>query len=224
MLDTAARSFTPSPAPSRVPDAEALGAPMPVPGLRTATAVPTTVRARRPLDEAEGTPGFARHLFGFLLGLLLTPVGLALLGIGLGRLDAVAAMRGAGLEPSDVGLLAGGVGVLACVALLGAWTPAVPVTGGVVWGLAAGTAAIMWPRFTEDLLASMVDDTLVPVDHLARTASGGDLAVVGALLAAAGVAAAIGRHRGRRRAERAADGRRDAWATATVGGPAHSRA
>lgn len=222
MLDTAARSFT--------PDAAPLGAPMPVPGLRpvaatgTPTATPTTVDVRHELDEEEGAPSFARHVFGFLLGLLLTPVGLGLLGVGLGRLDAVAAMHGAGLELRDVGLLAGGVGVLVCVALLGAWTPALPVTGGVVWGLAAGAAAMVWPRFTEDLLASMVDDGLAPVDHLARTATGGDLAVVGALLVAAGLAAGIGRRRGRRCAERAAGGRRDARATATSGSPAHSRA
>lgn len=230
MLDTAARSFTPAAAPSRMPDAEPLGAPMPVPGLRpvvatqASTATPTAVDVRHELDEEEGTPSFARHVFGFLLGLLLTPAGLALLGVGLGRLDSVAAMHGAGLAMGDVGLLAGGVAVLMCVALLGAWTPALPVTGGVVWGLTAGAAAMVWPRFTEDLLASMVDDTLAPVDHLAQTATGGDLAVVGALLVAAGLAAGIGRRRGRRCAERAVGGRRGTRATASAGGPAHSRA
>jgi hypothetical protein len=226
MLDTAARSLTTAAAPTTIPGAEPLGAPMPVPGQRSAARTsptpPTAPDARHALDDDEGTPTFARHMVGFLLGLLLTPAGVALLGVGLGRLDAVAEHRATDVGMLDVGLLAGGVGLLVCVALLGAWTPAIPITGGLVWGVVAGAAAMVWPRITEDLLASTVDDALVPVDHLARTATGGDLAAVGALLIGAGTATAIARRRGRRRAERAAaDARRDGRVTTT---PAHSRA
>lgn len=226
MLDTAARSLTTTTTPPTIPGAEPLGAPMPLPGQRTAahtpSAPPAASDARYAPDDHEGTPSVARHMVGFLFGLLLTPMGVALLGVALGRLDAIAEHRATDVTILDVGLLAGGVGLLVCVAMLGAWTPAVPITGGLVWGVGAGAAAMVWPRITEDLLASMVDETLVPVDHLARTATGGDLAAVGALLIGAGIAAAIARRRGRRSAERvAADARR---AARTAPAPAHSRA
>lgn len=224
MLDTGTRSLTPAAAPPSIPDTEPLGAPMPLPGLRPAprtSPTPSAAPDARP-DDHEGAPSAARHMVGFLLGLLLTPVGIALLAVALGRFDAIAEHRATDVTMLDIGLLAGGVGLIVCVAMLGAWTPAVPITGGLVWGVAAGAAAMVWPRITEDLFASMVDETLAPVHHLARTATGGDLATVGALLMGAGITAAIARRRGRRSAERMAADARRAARTATA--PAHSRA
>lgn len=218
-------------------ETEPLGAPMPLPAVhrsspdapaaavRTAAPAAAVRTATLEADDADDpdTAGFARHVFGFLLGLLLTPVGVVLVGLGLARLDATAATSALEADALTLGLLAGGVGVLVCLALLGVWTPALPITGGAVWGVAAGVAAAAWPGFTTDLLDSLVDDGTAATNHLARTVTSGDLVVVGVLLLAAGVAAGVGRRQGRRRAERTTAVRRRGRPPVGAGNPAHAR-
>lgn len=222
MPGTPAPTLAPTAVPPRTGTAGSLGAPMPVPALGPTprTAAPAggaTVLAEDAVDERDDGPGLARHAFGFLFGLLLTPAAVIPLGLGLARLDAVAGTRAMGTDTLGLGMAAGGVVALVCLALLGAWSPALPVTGGVVWGVGAGAAAAAWPGLTADLLGSLVDDATTPADALVRTATSGDLVVVGVLLLAAGAAAGVARRQARRRAER----RRP---TGVTGSPAHSRA
>ncbi|HWS58406.1 MAG TPA: hypothetical protein VN257_07705, partial [Actinotalea sp.] len=152
--------------------------------------------------------GIGRHLLGILVGLLLTPVGLLLTGIGTARL-AEAADAG---DPADVlglSLLVVGALVLGAVGLLAMWSAAVPTTGGLVWGLGLGTVYLVAPWLVDDSLdaaddrwtTAFVDQLRAVVDQLTASAVAGQLLVTGVLLLAAGIAAARARRLGRRRAE-----------------------
>lgn len=159
--------------------------------------------AHEDLPERPRKPGAGRHLLGALLGLLLTPVALLLVGIGTSRLSDVA---GSGNPAGDVlglTLLVLGAVLLAVIALLGAWSPLVPLTGGVVWGLALGTAYLVVPDLMQDTVDVVLGDRVLPavVEQVTESAMSGLLVVVGALLLAAGVAAGRARRAGRRWAE-----------------------
>lgn len=156
-----------------------------------------------PLPEPPAKPGAGRHLLGTLLGLVLTPVALLLTGIGVARLADVVSAEEAATDPLGLTLLIVGVVLLAIIVLLGAWSPAVPITGGLVWGIGLGLAFLFIPGIMQDVLESMSADRVVPggVEQLADTAMSGTLLVTGTLLLAAGVAAARARRRGRRWAE-----------------------
>ena len=158
---------------------------------------------REPLPEPPAKPGLGRHLLGILLGLVLTPVALLLTGIGVARLADVVSAEEAATDPLGLTLLIVGVVLLAVVVLLGAWSPTVPITGGVVWGIGLGLAFLFVPAVMQDVLESMSADRVVPggVEQLADTAMSGTLLVTGTLLLAAGIAAARARRRGRRWAE-----------------------
>ena len=175
---------------------------------------------RAALPEAPPKPGLGRHLLGILLGLVVTPVALLLTGIGTARLADVVSTEEAVTYPLGLTLLILGVVLLAVVVLLGAWSPAVPVTGGLVWGIGLGIAFLVVPDVMRSTLESMSADRVIPggVEQLAETAMSGTLLVTGTLLLAAGISAARARRRGRRWAEGVAvaqAARRDA------GGPEH---
>lgn len=193
--------------------AEPLGAPMPIPAFGPPTPInrkpatsPSEMHSRYDVDDLESDPepGTGRHVVGFLLGLLMTPVGVLLLGVGLTRLAAVAGTADMGTDTRGMALLAGGVVALACVVLLGSWSPAVPITGGLVWGIGLGAAYLVAPEAVAGAVTSLAGSLPTPVAQLAQTAMSGQLVVVGSMLLAAGVATAAGRRRGQRWAEEAA--------------------
>jgi hypothetical protein len=159
---------------------------------------PAPVLSRRDVVEAPRRPGAGRHVLAGLLGLLLTPVGLLLVGVGIARLGDIAG-TGEGTDVLGLSLLLLGALLLGAIALLGAWSPALPLVGGVVWGLGLGTAYLAAPGVMEDTAESMTADGTVPasVEQLAEAAMSGYLAVVGILLVTAGLAAAVARRRGR---------------------------
>lgn len=159
--------------------------------------------ARESLPEAPPKPGLGRHLLGILLGLVLTPVALLLTGIGTARLADVVSAEDAVTDPLGLTLLVLGVVLLAIIVLLGAWSPAVPITGGIVWGIGLGVAFLVVPDVMRDTLERMSADQVIPggVEQLAEVAMSGTLLVTGTLLLAAGIAAARARRRGRRWAE-----------------------
>jgi len=184
-------AFTPVAAPPTPTSAPA------APVAPTEPTVPDTL-----LPESPAKPGLGRHLLGVLLGLVLTPVGLLLTGIGTARLaDAIDA--GDATDALGLGLLIAGALVLGAVVLLGMWSPAVPITGGILWGVALGTAFLAVPDTLADWFESIAGDQVVPdaVDQLTASAVTGELLVTGILLVAAGFAAARSRRRGRRWAE-----------------------
>lgn len=157
---------------------------------------------RRDLPEPPRKPGFGRHLLGVLLGLVLTPVALLLVGIGTSRLSEVAS-GDATTDALGLTLLVLGAILLAVIVLLGAWSPAVPITGGLVWGVALGLAYLVVPDVMADAVDQMLGDRVLPaaVEQLTDSAMSGQLLVTGTLLVAAGIATAVARRIGRRWAE-----------------------
>jgi hypothetical protein len=185
----------------------------PVPPVAAGAAIPRAVEERRrdevrvveerDLPVRPPKPGVGRHLLGFVLGLVLTPVALLLTGIGTARLADVAGSGEPLTDALGITLLVIGVILLAVIVLLGAWTPAVPITGGLIWGIGLGLAFLIVPDVMNDWLEAMSADTVVPggLETLAESAMSGYLLVTGTLLVASGIAAARARRRGRRWAE-----------------------
>lgn len=153
------------------------------------------------LPEPPARPGAGRHLLGVLLGLLLTPAGLLLSAVGTARLTEVAGTADMGTDALGAIVLGVGLALLATVVLLGAWTPALPLTGGLVWGVGLGTAYLVVPGLVEDTIARFADDTHEVVVGLGEAAMSGHLLAVGVLLTVAGLTAGLARRRGRRWAE-----------------------
>lgn len=161
---------------------------------------------RHDLPEAPDKPGVGRHLLGVLLGLLLTPVALLLTAIGTARLSEVAGTADMGTDTLGIAMLVIGLALLAVIVLLGAWTPALPITGGVVWGLGLGIAYLVVPGIMQDTVENLFGgSTPAAAEELADTAMSGQLVLVGTLLLAAGLATAFARRRGRRWAEGVAE-------------------
>lgn len=153
------------------------------------------------LPEPPAKPGVGRHLLGVLLGLLITPIGLLLSAIGTARLAEVAGTADMGTDTLGVVMLGVGLALLAAVVLLGTWTPALPLTGGLVWGVGLGTAYLVIPGMVEDAVESLFDGTPEAAAELGEAAMSGHLLAVGVLLTVAGVAIGLARRRGRRWAE-----------------------
>lgn len=172
--------------------------------------VPTRRRERgaaedRDLPEPPPRRGAGRHVLGVLVGLLLTPVALLLTSIGTARLADVAGTTDMGTDTLGLTLLVGGLVLLALLVLLGAWSAAVPITGGLVWGLGLGLAYLVVPGVMEDTAEQWLgQDPPAAVEQLAQSAMSGQLVLIGTLLLAAGLAAAAARRSGRRRAEQVA--------------------
>lgn len=179
---------------------------------RDADDEPARRRDRRPrtdpdeVPEPPRRPGFGRHVLGVVVGLLLTPFAFLLTGIGAARLADIAGTARMGTDALGVTLLVVGVALLAAIALLGAWSPATPITGGLVWGLALGTAYLVAPATVERAVDEAARGQTPPaaVDQFAQSAMSGMLLVVGVLLLAAGLAAAFARRAGRRYAQEVA--------------------
>ena len=163
-------------------------------------------RVQRELPEPPARRGFARHLLAIVLGLVVTPFAVLLIGVGTSRLADVAGTNEMGTDWLGTTLLVVGLVMLAVLVLLGVWSPAVPIVGGLVWGIGLGVAYLAWPGPMEDAAQSMTSDGSVPVaiDQLAQAAMNGYLLVLGTLLVAAGLATSLARRRGRRWAERTA--------------------
>lgn len=163
-------------------------------------------RVQRELPEPPARRGFARHLLATVLGLVVTPFAVLLIGVGTSRLADIAGTNEMGTDMLGTTLLVIGLVMLAVLVLLGVWSPAVPVVGGLVWGIGLGVAYLSVPGAMEDAAQAMTSDGKIPVaiDQLAEAGMNGYLLVLGTLLVAAGLATSLARRRGRRWAERTA--------------------
>lgn len=215
--DTQVTPPAPSPGTPPVAAAPSTTAPVPdapaaAPASATPEAPPTGAasllgpdqRSRRDIPDPPARPGFVRHLLGVVLGLVVTPVALLLVGVGLARLADIAGTARMGTDVLGLSLLVVGVVLLAAVVLLGAWTPALPITGGLVWGIGLGAAYLALPNRTNRTIEQVFGEVPAPADQLAQTAMSGYLVLVGTLLLAAGIAIGVARRLGRRYAEQVA--------------------
>lgn len=195
--------WTPVGAPGTAP-VDAGGQAQPLrPGEPDTTAGQPQRRADRherlELPEPPPKPGVLRHVLGVLLGLLLTPVGLGLAGVGTARLLEIVGTDDPVSDPAALVMLGSGVGLLVVVVLLAIWSPAVPITGGLL-ALTVGAAYLAAPGPVDEVVRSLTDGRVLtePVDQLTAAATSGQLLVAGALVLAAGIAAAVARRKGRR--------------------------
>ncbi|MGW7532016.1 hypothetical protein [Amycolatopsis sp. NPDC054798] len=154
---------------------------------------PAPYPAQPAMTAPPGSRAVARLLSG-LSGLLLTPIALGVLAYGGYRqqtqVSTTFAEHGDSLGTT---LMVIGALLLAGVAVLGAWSSAGPVVGGVVWGVLPGAITLVSPRTGIDLMR------LLPSDELAAGFAGwlmsGALLGTGFLLVGAGVAATMARRR-----------------------------
>jgi len=143
-------------------------------------------------------PGFLRHLFGSLIGLLITPIGLVFAAWG-GQLTLQTPSQ---IEPNvdwfGFGLIVLGALILGAVALLGCWSPAAPITGGLVWGLLLGSVYLIVPQLAWDTTASLFGASPPAfVRDLVTSGTSGLLLLVGVILIGSGIAAGLARRSGR---------------------------
>lgn len=194
---------TPPPPPGTAPPL--VGAP-PAPAPVTTATVLTTDEApttllddHAPVPDLPRRPGARRHLVGALLGLLLTPVGLVPAAMGVGHMIDLRAGDGALTDVFGLVLLAAGALVLGLVAVLGRWSPAVPLTAGALWGLFGGSVALWDPQGVSDAVHQVTDGRFaqVAIDHILDPALNGSLLLLGLVLLGSGIAAGLARGAGR---------------------------
>ncbi|MDD9208035.1 hypothetical protein PU560_16410 [Georgenia sp. 10Sc9-8] len=184
-------------APRGAPPAqERTGRPASVPGAR-ATDAATSGRARPstagPAAPVPPRPRARWHVLAVVVGLLVTPLGLWLLGLGISDLSPLTTG-----EPALRGLLwvlAGAV-ALSVVAAAGALGSSLAlIVGGTVWAAAPGLLGVLGVLRAEPTATGYVTDrTTGTLDLLLPT---GFLLTVGVVLIAAGVAVHVARRAGR---------------------------
>jgi hypothetical protein len=166
-------------------------APVAAAGSRSRRDAAAEAPARRPGG------GVGRHLAGVLVGLLVGAVGVWTVVFGQSRvLAAQAPGWDASYDVVGVLLVTVGVLVLAVVLGLGLWTPAVPLTAGLVASV-VGVVLLYVPATTHvDVVRWFATDaTRGSVVRATVTATSGAVFVVGALLLVAGLVLAVARRR-----------------------------
>ena len=165
----------------------------------------TTSAGREPTDDglfpapnAPRSTAVGTHVLGALVGLVLAPVAAAVLLLGQSRILAVQVVGwDATVDWSGVVLVALALLALGWVALLAVWTPAAPLTGGVVL-TALGALALVAPGVVHTRVLSALGTSAWRTTALEVTVTGtsGTLLVAGFLLLLAGVVAIAAHRRG----------------------------
>lgn len=170
-----------------------------------AATAPAGIRSRRTAGPAPDRPeparrpggGPVRHLLGALVGLVVGVIGVWTVLFGQSRvLAAQAPGWDASYDVLGVVLVTAGVLVLALVLGLGLWTPAVPLTAGLV-ATVVGVVLLYVPATTHvDVVRWFgTDGTEYSVVRATVTATSGTVFVVGALLLVAGLVLGAARRR-----------------------------
>lgn len=138
------------------------------------------------------------HVLGALAGLLLAPLAVTVLLLGQSRILAVQVVGwDDAVDWSGVVLVVLALVALGWVALLAVWTPAAPITGGVVLTV-LGAVALTAPHVVHTQVLRVVDESSWRSTALEVTVAGtsGTLLVAGFLLLLAGVVALAAHRRG----------------------------
>ncbi|MBT0994139.1 hypothetical protein KIN34_07555 [Cellulomonas sp. DKR-3] len=166
------------------------------------TAAPRTTTEQDPAlfpePNAPRSTSVGTHVLGVLVGLVLTPLAVGVLLLGQSRILAAqlpswdAAVDVTGIVLVSLGLLA-----LGWVALLAVWTPAAPITGGIVLTV-AGVAALALPETVQTQTLRLLDSTgwQTTITQVTVAGTSGTLVVAGFLVLVAGLVAALAHRRG----------------------------
>ncbi|MGV8976805.1 MAG: hypothetical protein ACOH17_02060 [Cellulomonas sp.] len=162
-------------------------------------AAPSTRTDVVPEPVAPRATGFGGHLWGVLIGVLATPVALALALVGQGRiLAAQSAAWDASLDRWGIAFVTAGVLLLAVVVYVGVRTAAAPITGGVI-ATVVGAVFLCAPGIARNETSQWLATTNSrdTVSHATVAGTSGTVLLVGLLLLVAGVATAAATRRGR---------------------------
>lgn len=184
-----AEPAAPAPAPATAAAPAAFAAPAP-----TATGDDHLF----PDPNAPRSTTVGSHILGVLVGLILGPVGAAVLLIGEAQiLDAQVDGWDASTEVLGIVLVTVGLLLLGAVLLLGLWTPSVPITAGTVLTL-AGIVYLYLPSIAREQTLNLLTSSgwRVTVTQVTVAGTSGMVLAVGFLLLLAGLVAAAARRRG----------------------------
>ncbi|KMM46531.1 hypothetical protein CWIS_04710 [Cellulomonas sp. A375-1] len=151
-----------------------------------------------PSPNAPHRTATGTHVLGALAGLLLAPLAVTVLLLGQSRILAVQVVGwDDAVDWSGVVLVVLALVALGWVALLAVWTPAAPITGGVVLTV-LGAVALTAPHVVHAQVLRVVDESSWRSTALEVTVAGtsGTLLVAGFLLLLAGVVALAAHRRG----------------------------
>jgi hypothetical protein len=190
-------SFESSPA-TVTPAAAPAPEPAPAPA-QPAVVTPTDRTDIVPEPVAPRSTGFGGHVWGVVVGALVTPVVLAVILIGQERILTVQVDGwDASLDVPGIVLVTIGALVLAGLVYLGLWTAAVPITGGLL-ATVVGAVFLFAPGVARDqtmrwLATAKSTDA---VSHATVVGTSGTILLVGLLLLVAGVVISWARRQGR---------------------------
>ncbi|WP_426593143.1 hypothetical protein ACPPVS_15570 [Cellulomonas sp. McL0617] len=151
-----------------------------------------------PDPNAPSSPSVGSRILGIIVGLILAPIGVAVLLLGESQI-LEAQVDGWDASTSAVGIVLVTLGLLllGCVLLLGIWTAAVPITGGAVL-TAAGAFYLYTPSIAREqtLLILTSSGWHKTVTQVTVSATSGMVLAAGFLLLLAGIVIASARRRG----------------------------
>lgn len=151
-----------------------------------------------PAPNAPRTTTWGTHVLGALVGLLLAPLAAGVLLLGQSRILAEQAPGwDASLDVTGIVLVGLGLLALGWVAILAVWTPAAPITGGLVVGVIGGFALIA-PGIARSQTLRVVDSDgwRTTVTQVTVAGTSGTLIVAGFLVLIAGLVAVLAHRRG----------------------------
>lgn len=190
-------------APPGLAETQADAAPGVVPAPAPVAVPPTTPASEPPAVVTEPVPprstGFGGHVWGVVVGALVTPAAVAVALVGQSRiLNVEVGAWDASLDVLGIVLMSFAALVLAGVVYLGLWTAAAPITGGI---LATGFGAVYLyaPGIARDQtmqwLATANSSKTVSQATVAGTS--GLILLVGILLLVAGLTLSSAKRQGR---------------------------
>lgn len=195
------------------PVAEPAAAPAPVVAAAPVAASSPTASTQVPVAEdderlfpdpnAPRSTSVGSHILGVIVGLILAPVGVAVLLLGESRiLQAQVDGWDASTEVLGIVLVSVGLLLLGCVLLLALWTPAVPITGGAVLTL-AGIVYLYLPSIAREQTLNLLTQSgwRVTITQVTVAGTSGMVLAVGFLLLLAGIVTGLARRRGVRLGE-----------------------
>jgi hypothetical protein len=186
------------PPTAAVPAASTSQAPEPVASYGAITPEPEADGRLFPDPNAPSSPSAGSRVLGILVGLILAPIAVAVLLLGESQiLEAQVDGWDATTSVFGIVLVTLGLLLLGCVLLLGAWTAAVPITGGAVL-TAAGAVYLYAPSIARDQTLNLLTSSgwRLTITQVTVAGTSGMVLAVGFLLLLAGIVIASARKRG----------------------------
>lgn len=198
---TAPTSAVPTSTPTTSTPGSTHGTPVGAPPVAATARAATTEQqdpALFPEPNAPRSTSVGTHILGLLVGLVLAPLAAGVLLLGQSRILAAQLPDwDASVDVTGIVLVVLGLLGLAWVALLAVWTPAAPITGGIVLTV-AGVVALVAPDLVQTQTLRVLDSQgwQTTITQVTVAGTSGTLIVAGFLVLVAGLVAALAHRRG----------------------------